>query len=349
LSAREFYFRTLGRMTDVLSGHSDTIVSESFERLGHLFRLMDLRTAAGDEPTIDLQRSGLPILREVISVCNDLDAAPGSDADAREAADIKAEMLDDMLVRRRVPSERLRKEMARALYRKTVDEERPSPGARPTVFQADANRSFVYADTRDARGNPGARATWDFWDGPSSRAIMIFADFRLEDPSALASEMPAVRSVASRFSATGFTPLSLASEIDDATLGLRLVKLSKITVGPFLSEAFSAVDDPIMDAMKAAEDIEDAWAIRWTVDHILAGGTKWVSGGLFKPQRPQQNFLVTLTDPDCAMRSVTSVERHVAMPHGMFQRLAGRRHECESLKTAAIHVLSGGDRLIENT
>lgn len=341
MSTREFYFRTLGRMTSALSAYSDPLVADGFKRLNNLFRLMDLRTASGDAPTIDLVRSGLPILREVISVCNDLEDAPKA-APGVSSQELRDAMLDEMLVRRRLPDERMVGGMARALYREEVARMQPAQGARTQVFQADASRSFKF-DLVESDGT--WVAVWDFWDGTGSRAIVVEATFQAR--VAIREEIDAVNNVAGKFSGVGFSPLSLATEIDEVTRNLRLVKLRKVIVGPFLSEIFSKVDDPVMDAMKASDDIEDAWAVRWTVDTVVSAGTKMVGGGLFKAARPRQNFVVTLTDPDCAMRSVTSVERHAAMPHGMFQRLASQRHECSSLKDSAIHVLSG-DHLLEN-
>ena len=106
---------------------------------------------------------------------------------------------------------------------------------------------------------------------------------------------------------------------------LRLKKLTKVTVGPFVSDVFSKADDPLMEVVRQADDLEEAWAIRWTVDTLLSAGTKMVGGGFFAPPRPQETFQVTLDDPDCAQRGVTEFRHHVAMPHGMFQRIAERR------------------------
>jgi len=365
MSARNLYFRTLSKMTDGLAGLSDGMSGETFARLGGLFRLLDMRTAAGDEPTIDRTKSGFPILKEVVQVAKDLElgiVGVSEDREGLRAAGkaLRDAMLDDMLLRRRLPDERTVRAVAQNIYASAVADNRidPSrPGDISPIFQPNADHSFEWNGELEG----GISVAWDFWDGTTSRAIRTFASFDvrrepdgshgfLDGPvKAVREEIAEVRDVANKFSGASFTPLTLATEIDNRTDVLRLRKLSRVTVGPFISEIFYSVDDPIMDAIKAAEDIEDAWAIRWTIDHIRAGSTKMVSGGWLKPARPQQNFLVDTMDPDCAMRSVTSFERHVAMPHGMFQRLANRRHECPSLKSAAIHVLTGERRLIENT
>lgn len=351
MSARSYYFRTLSRMTDGLSGLVDTQTSETFSRIGRLFRLLDLRTAAGEEPTIDRLKSGLPILKEIVQVAKDLEL--GVTGDVGDVQTLRSGMLDDMLLRRRIPDERAIRGIAMAIYAEAVamdriDLSRPLPCS--PVFQPTAEHSFSVSDT----GREGRIASWDYWDGTTSRAIRTFARFNLReipawtDDTFLVDEIARIKSVANKFSGASFSPLTLATEIDDKTSTLRLAGLTRITIGPFISDIFYDVGDPIMDAIKSAEDIEDAWALRWTVDHIRAGSTSVVGGGLFSKPRYQQNFLVDTSDPDCAMRSVTAFERHVAMPHGLYQRLSHRRNECASLKSALIHVLTGEGRLIEN-
>lgn len=348
MNARAFYFRTLGRMTESLSAHSDVMMAETFSRLGKLFRLMDLRTAAGEEPTIDLLKSGFPILKEVVQVAKDLEL--GVLGEVHDEVVLRAVMLDDMLLRRRMPDERAIKNMAQAVYSSAIAAHRSADEkSLSQVFQPNSDRSLATQISGER-----VQLSWDFWDGTTSRAIRTYAVFDLRKPYpggidvVVGDEILAIGEVAKRFSGASFTPLTLATEIDDVAGHLRLQRLAKVTVGPFISEIFSKVDDPIMDAIKAADDIEDAWAIRWTIDHIRAGSTSMVGGGLFRAARPQQNFIVDTLDPDCASRSVTSFDRHVAMPHGMFQRLAKRRNECSSLKSAAIHVLTSEGRLIEN-
>lgn len=347
---RAYYFRTLARMTRVLATISDTPSAGAFQRLNRLLRLLDLRTAADGAPSLDLVRSGLPILKEIISVSNDIHAGGGGRT-GRSIADIKAAMLDEMLARRRLPGDRLRSEAAGALYDMELS------GDLSDVFQPDAERSFAARLVRPGLAEKGpwaattqeVHADWDFWDGASSRAIRVYAAFQFPSEltgTAALAEAPAVAGIANRFSGAGFTPITLAGEIDQAIENLRLKKLTKVTIGPFISDVFSKVDDPLMEVVRSADDLEEAWAIRWTVDTLVSSGTKIVGGGLFTSPRPQETFQLNLDDPDCAGRGATEVRHHIAMPHGIFQRIAARRTETPS--SASIHVLAADDRLIEN-
>ena len=85
----------------------------TFRRLNRMLRLLDLRSAAGDAPSLDLVRSGLPILKEIISVSNDIQH--GARRSGRPIGEVKAAMLDEMLAHRRLPGERLRVEAAATL------------------------------------------------------------------------------------------------------------------------------------------------------------------------------------------------------------------------------------------
>ena len=126
------------------------------------------------------------------------------------------------------------------------------------------------------RGTSGTAAT--------SRAIRVHANFHIPAElggTAALAEATGVAAIANRFSGDSFTPLTLADEIDEAMENLRLKKLTKVTVGPFISDVFSKADDPLMDVVRQADDLEEAWAIRWTVDTLLSAGTKMVGGGFF--------------------------------------------------------------------
>lgn len=348
---RAYYFRTLARMTRVLATIGDPASAGTFHRLGRLLRLLDLRTAGGDAPSLDLVRSGLPILKEVISVSNDMQG--GRRRSGRTIAEVKAAMLEEMLAQRRLPGGRLRIEAAAALYDAELS------GELGDVFQPDAERSFTSGIVQPEAAfkgpwsteAPEVHAFWDFWDSTTSRAIRAYAEFQIPvqfDRKAALHEATGVATIANRFSAESFTPLALADEIDRAMENLRLKRLNKVTVGPFISDVFSKVEDPLMDVVRQADDLEEAWAIRWTVDTLISAGTKMVGGGLFSSARPQETFQVTMDDADCARREVTEFRHHVAMPHGMFQRIAERRGDYPSLRSASIHVLADDDRLIEN-
>jgi hypothetical protein len=346
---RAHYFRTLAQMTRGLATLHDQPSAEIFRRLGRLMRLLDLRTAAGEAPSLDLVRSGLPILKEIVSVSNDVQTGPRG---ARAIADVKGAMLDDMLAERRLPRERLRAEAAAALY----DEE--LGGDLADVFQPDAERSFAARLVRPdltkgpwAKKDQEVRSAWDFWDGTTSRAIRVYADFHVPPEvsgAAALEEAGRVPGLANRFSGGSYTPLTLADEIDDAMENLRLKRLLKVTVGPFVSDVFSKTDDPLMTHVRQSDELDEAWAIRWTVDTLLSAGTRMVGGGFLSGPRPQETFHVNLSDPDCAERGVTEFRHHVAMPHGMFQRIAVHRMNNPALRGASIHVLADDDRLIEN-
>lgn len=340
---RDYYFRTFDRITRVLSTVGDPPSADTFARLGRLFRLLDVRTAAGDPPTLDTQKSGLPILKEIVSVSNDLQQPPQA---GRPLEAVKSAMLDDMLARRRLPAGELVAEAARAAYAAELRT------GHETAFQPDAERSF---DRSLVRSESGAgvwlRASWDYWDGAESRALRTYADFggpeSVADEILLAEAQRAV-SIANRFSGAGYKPLTLADQIDEAMDTLRLKRLVRVSVGPFLSDVFYKSDDPLMAMIRASDNLEDAWAIRWSVDTLVSAGTRMVGGGLFSSARPQEVFSVNTADPDCAQRGVSDVAHHIAMPHAMFQRVAGRRGEHSSLAAAQFHVIAAGDRLIEN-
>ena len=292
---RAYYFRTLARMTRVLATIGDAPSAETFRRLGRLLRLLDLRTAAGDAPSLDLLRSGLPILKEIISVSNDIQ--DGARRSGRPIAEVKAAMLDEMLAHRRLPGERLRVEAAAALY----DEE--LSGDLADVFQPDAERSFTSGIVRPepaVEGPMGERSHRKCMRRGTSgmaRPAAPSASMRISiSRRSSAAQRRSPRRAASRpsrtaFPAASFTPLTLADEIDGAMENLRLKKLTKVTVGPFISDVFSKAEDPLMEVVRQADDLEEAWAIRWTVDTLFRPARRWSAADSSPPRGRRRPFM----------------------------------------------------------
>ena len=158
-----------------------------------------------------------------------------------------------------------------------------------------------------------------------------------------------VAGIANRFSGGSFTPLTLADEIDEAMENLRLKKLTKVTVGPFVSDVFSKADDPLMEVVRQPDDLEEAWAIRWTVDTLVSAGTKMVGGGFFAVPAAAGDVSGHAGRPGlrAARRDRVPPSRCDAARHVPAHcRATAREHP--SLRSASIHVLAADDRLIEN-
>lgn len=354
MNARTYYFKTLEKITHILSNHSDLRVAALFNRLDGLFDLMDIKTIMGEMPKVDDHKSGFPILKEVISVSNDYTDFKKNNMIneinniSNEIVDTKNNMLDDMLIRKKVPNSSIIQEMARLKYMKElfayVNEDKP------IFFLPNAFHSFEYAYTKKSENDLRLNVQWTYWDGTTSQPVMVFCHFTVEDINKkieIEEEIETIKKVANNFSGIGFSPLTLASEIDETSINLRLKKLSKITVVSFITEFFSKVEDEMLTILKTIDDIENAWAIRWCVDNINSGSTYVIKNGLFS-KKIRQKFIVDTLDPDCASRSVSSFEKHIAMPHQIFQAISNKKKDLKTLKNSNIHVISDIGNLTEN-
>ena len=341
-TARALYFRTLERICGVLAGFSEGTSAETFSRLGNLFRLIDLRTAAGTAPTTDRINSGFPILKEVISIANDrkhgLPGNPVSDPDQLRAA-----MLDEMLARRRLPNPHMIAEIARAIYAAALDQDPEN------VFMPDVGHSHSWMKAKD----DSYWMWWDHWDGPTSRPVRCAAVFQVNSEDVHNKEIlqPAIQRVAeiaAAYTGIGFLLSTLAGEIDEGVGELRMKSLKRVIVGPFLSPVFSEIEDPFAELVAGAPDLDRAWALRWSVESIVSAGTTRVAGGLFSRRRIREKFVINERDPVCRARGATEFEANIAMPHEIYQRLSDNADGENLLAGARPVIVTPADRLIEN-
>ncbi len=340
-TARALYFRTLERVSGVLAGFSEGTSAETFSRLRNLFRLIDLRTAAGDPPKTDRINSGFPILKEVVSIANDRKhGLPGNPTADPER--LRTDMLDQMLARRRLPSPHMIAEMARAVYAAALNQD-PD-----IVFMSDVRNSHSWMKAGNAYW-----MWWDHWDGPTSRPVRCAAVFDVNSDDVhnkdrLEPAIVRVAEIAAAYTGIGFLLSTLAGEIDEGVEDLRLKSLKRVAVGPFVSPVFSEIEDPIAGLVADADDLDDAWALRWVIETIVSAGTTRVAGGFFSRARTREKFVITKRDPACESRGITEFESNIAMPHGIYQRVSDSSERRTLLAGSRPCVVTPAGRLIEN-
>ena len=327
MSVQALYFSILHRICEAGAQVDDSASSNSFTRLGRLISLMDLRAESVGAPSVS-RESGFPILKEVISIRNDV---LNHDGPLLEPAKVQERMLDSMLIQRRLPGQELVRDMALALYHSALQKAEGVMGPEPVDL--------------DPVGfnNERLGLSWDYWDGPTSQPIRLFAWFvqRNEDP--VPEEL--IRECGRKFSSSGMQPLTLAAELDKSIQHLRLKILKKVTLTQFLSPVFTDLDDLHRPALDSLPDNE-AWMVYWNIYSVESTGTRTSRKFLIGPKTYYEKFRFDSRDKIAAARGVSDFEAHALMPHAVFQRISGDP-ACadlrEALKSRKIHILTQGD------
>ena len=270
---RSLYFNGLGRAIAGMSQHSDRLISQTGSRLDNLFHLLDIKTRAGDMPAIDFERSGLPVLPDVIRIENDIQTPPKGDPQLIK--NIKNQMIDEMVGSKRMPTQQQICDVASAVYANEINHLKKE--ANENSFIVGTN-SILVQDVHytDEEGSIQKQLySWDYWPAaknyPSVTEMMIEY---LDEDFAQAQDMYAKEAskIINKLSGTQHSILALAREIDRIRHG-RTSELSRIQLRKFESIAMFASNEDTKNAFFNIENEKDAWALHFDVERLRSRGT----------------------------------------------------------------------------
>ena len=327
MPVRTLYFDIFRHICESGAQVDDSASSNTFSRLGRLMALMDLKTESGQSPAID-RSSGLPILKEVISIHHDIQTHQSSTPVLHT---LQQKMLNDMLIKRRLPSKTLIRKMAGAVYQSALQEAQSVMDSEPVEL----NPVSFKKDTLSL--------SWDYWDGQTNQPVRIFAWFTRQKDRPLPEAM--IRELGRKFSGSGFQPLALAVEIDQAIQCLRLKMLGKVVIKAFYSPIFTDLDKTHRALLDSLPD-DQAWMVYWTIDTVKSRGTHYTRRFWIGPKVYYERFKSNNQDKILSERGASECEDHVLMPHSVYQKIVGDRR-FRGLKNRIadyqVHILSQGD------
>ena len=330
--AFQAYVAELTRAVSALQHHSDTTVAGTFRRLARTMALIGLKAEAGGPVTYDRQGDGFPVLSEILALDQALSHGAMPD---KEPAALRETLLDEMLVRRRMPRPLQLQELARAVYLRELQ-------AGEAPFGAQAERFVPVLE------NGYLKVAWDHWDGPRSTPVHTVAWFMHKGPAPFPAE--ALTRVARRVSGAAFTPLAAAIEFDDASETTRLKKLVRMPVGPYRSPAFTVLDGPTAELLASMDVDEEAFSLAFHIDAVVSTGTRIVGKGWFSNGVERETYAVDRGDALASERGSSHSMSHILIPHAARQRLHDEPGQTTltALGNARIHALARDGGLIED-
>ncbi len=317
MSVQDLYFATLERVCDAMAGFSEPVTSQAFRRLGRSLSLIGLRTYGTNGLTIDRAGSGLPILKEAAALAIDESSASLSHENPDE---LRRQILDHLMTRRRRPPADLMRRMALADYASALRSGESAFGCQPDGV------------TLAPQGPWGGdvHGSWDFWDGVAAMPVHVETTFGPADERAVRASCVELGGIARLFSGQAFAPLALARELDERLPDIRLHALTKLSIGPFRSDVFTEAGDVLETFLRQAEEAGGGWAMCWTVEQVRSLGTATRRRGFFGLS--SRSFERLVGDP---------VDQHILMPHELYQFLSDDPEGRSVLSARRVHVLDG--------
>lgn len=347
MTDRALYFGILKKALGALSRHSDTQVARSAARFENLTDLLDLSTRAGGAPTIDRENSGFPIHPEIVRIAGDLRKGPIGKI--RPTREIVSEMLDEMIVGKRMPSDQQIEDMALSQYACRIDQLGKGDSGADAVIGTSVVETFKRVSPREiAHDTPEVVYEWDFWPAMNSQPSVISARMGLETEDAVSVEewakMETMRA-AHGFTGAGNTLLMLAQAIDKFQKA-RLRELVKVTFTGIETPSFHSTTEDFHDRLSAIDDESTAWILRFEVERLRSKGTVRKSAGLLRGETAYEDFHVNIHREETRTRGCSAFDRHALMSASAYKAISDKS---AFLSETTVHVLSDdGQVLNEN-
>lgn len=338
MADRTLYFNTLKKAFGALALHSDVQIARAAVRFGNLADLLDIKTRAGGDPTVDQQNSGFPLLPEVVRVAGDL--RKGTAVRSRPTREIVDEMLDEMIVGKRLPGAQLVEDMALALYVERIASLGKGDSGADEVVGANVTDTFKRISPREIdHSTTDVVYEWDYWPATNSQPSVTTARLVLESEDPASAEgwakVELIRA-AHGFTGAGHTLLQLAQAVDKFQKA-RLKQLVRITFTNIETPLFHATDDDFHQRLSGIEDEETAWILRFRVVKLNSKGTVRRAGGFLSGEVASEDFYVNVHREDTKRRSCSTYDEHVLMTASAYKAISDKT---DFLRDTTVHVVS---------
>ncbi len=273
--------------------------------------------------TIDLHESGFPIFQEIATMAADAAQASQNLAGMASEAELKDQMVREIVGERRVPT-RLQYALSQRLYYQALAEGGLFwPQMHPVaVWRADlAERRRLYT------------VHWGVYDSQTNLPAVYLLDVEDTGKRPLAQDdrrWPEAAAHLMAQSVGGLKLLTIAQGFDTDFPDLHPVRLRRIHIGPMHSSAFTLQSGPIKAVLdEARAPAGEDWALAWTIEELLAdrletadaGGVSGLFGGTV------DRTIFKLHPVNGVETGTTRITRALILPERPYQVLAERQPE----------------------
>lgn len=343
MTSNRSHIETLGKAFLGLSKHSDGLIGRAAVRFHNLVQLMDSKSKTGIDPTMDAQNSGFPILPEVMRVSSDL--RKGTLDTARRTDEVLKEMLNEMLVSKRLPNGQQIEDMALAKYAEKLSVLGRGESGADEVLGPTTVETFKRVSPREVESDTREVVyEWDYWPASDSRPAVTTARIEIESADPIATEnwiKVEVMRAAHEYSGAGATLFELAAEIDK-NQKMRLKELTKVTFTGIETPGFHTTSEELHALLSSVEDETKSWILTFEVEKLKSRGTQ-IKRRFIMPAVKYEDFYVNPHQKETIARRCSSFDRHAVMPSKSYGVVSGMK---DFVKETMIHVVSDDGRTL---
>ena len=298
-------------------GHYATRLATTFRALSYKY-LMTGRVSevASRALTIDRVESGFPVYAELLQMANDAQQAEARLSGMPAAADLKAEMIRQILSELIVPT-RLQYAMSLRLYYEAL--------AEGGLFWAQNDPQAIWTGNVEPGNRRKYTLHWAHYETQYNIPVIYLMDVEDSGRTALIRDERRWPEVQSHLIAQAIDALKLvtiARGFDQSFDTLHPKRLRRIRLGPMYSHSFTAQAGPIRQVLADAksEPGED-WTLAWTLETLVSERVEQERAGWFSTVEREIYTLDPFAPPGVEP-GATRTDRALILPERPYQVLA---------------------------
>jgi hypothetical protein len=305
------------------------------------------------------QKSGFPSFETILSLDNDSKNAAQRLTEIPEMSELKSEMVDHILRYKSFPSE-IRKQLSERSYFERV--------VRGNFFNAHILPQTIRVSVNPKNGRPYYVVTWGTYDGPNAmpmiymatiedssermRRLLVTSDGRL-NPN-IRIDLPVGGLLNSEFAVAfdrfaesncdyALSPVTIATNLDKDFSYLHPKQLRRFIIGPFYSTAVEGESAGVAELLERNRSPHraDPWILTWTTQEVFSKNERAARRGLFSFDPARDEFHIETKNVECLQQGVSSFEKHILVPHEIYQALYATKEAEKLFGGFKIHTLSG--------
>lgn len=278
--------------------------------------LMSGRGSGFGKLEIDVEESGFPVFREVMSMANDAQQAEQHLQAMMSAADLKNEMVRMIVGDLEVPT-KLQFALSQRLYYEALRE--------GGLFWAENDPGLVWQGRLEAAERRPYLLHWAVYDSQENLPTIYLMEVEDTGRTPLPRDQARWAGVQRHLMAqavAGLKLVTIARGFDSDFDHLHPKRLRRIHVGPMYSSAFTRQTGPIREVLDGANAPPgEDWALAWTVEELESARVEHEKKGWFSTVE-REVFALDPFSGRAAETGATRIERSVILPERPFQVLA---------------------------
>ena len=311
---------------------------------------------------ISKAESGFPAFHNILDLANDAKRADTELAALPELDELKEDMADFILTKKRFPEEIQRQLSQRSYYEDLVGK---------GLFQAFSLPVTEKVSVNPKTGRPYYIVHWAAFDGVQHLPVVYVATLEDSSPDMIQTLVKGGKldrdvdiplpvagllnpdlahqfdDFAEKNSSLGLTLTTIATNMDKDFPNLHPKQVQRFILGPFYHAGLTEHGSLVAGILDKVKKPENAWLLTWQIQELWSMNEREGSRGFWSSTPPLQDFLINTEDLEAVRLGVSNHTANVLVPHQAYQAIFAAGRQDEVFAGHNTHIISGNQVLRE--